>query len=96
MIQSKYMVEVKKWSTLPATAPEPGLYAMSGCLYFVNGPGAAPCYVGALSAIDIVTVPTAAPVAAPVVPTSTGISERTLLQAIAIAQNPDLALRLAP
>jgi len=65
-----------------------GFYSYLGCIYVTHAPNMMPVYLGLTNQLLVKPAP---PVAAP-----SGVSEWTLLRAIAVAQNPDLIMKLQP
>lgn len=80
----KRNIEVAQMATL-GPAPAAGFYEMGGMLYVANGPGMHPIYCGLTSALTQEDGS---------VTQIGGVSEQTLLKAIAIAQRPELAQTL--
>ncbi len=81
----KKVIEVKTWETVPSSATEVGFFDCYNCLYFVAASQTIPYYLGStkdlLEEVDRVAA-------------ASGVSELTLLKAIAIAQKPELAKEL--
>ena len=65
-----------------------GFYSYLGCIYVAHAPNMMPTYLGLIN--QLLVKPTPSPSA------PSGVSEWTLLRAIAVAQNPDLIMKLQP
>lgn len=81
----KKMITITPFPTL-GPVPQPGFYDHMGTLYVASTPGVYPLSIGPIN--------TMCPVDAPEDAASGGISEETILKAIAIAQRPELATQL--
>ena len=76
---------VKVYRSDPYVGTEPGIYENASCWYVRDTNGAV-CLLVGMNVVKVDDTPPA--------PAATGVSEATLLKAIAVAQDPELAREL--